>query len=139
MSITEERLELLAERAKRCCCKYCGNPLEVKVISFGRINEANTEIYCPVCDRIEYGVEPEIYRNAVYFVDYIGFRYYDDFGNTEETRRLNIAKVCEIIAWNDTKIGVLDNTGYKITIKTPDEMFTDLDGSIVIKGADLDV
>ena len=89
----------------------------MKVISFGRINEANTEIYCPVCDRIEYGVEPEIYRNAVYFVDYIGFRYYDDFGNTEETRRLNIAKVCEIMAWENQNIGILDKNGFQVPLK----------------------
>ena len=36
------------------------------------------EVYCSHCKRIEYGVEPEIYEVAEYFVDELSFDYYKD-------------------------------------------------------------
>lgn len=138
MTETEERLQLLEKRAKRCCCKYCGGELEVKIISIGKISEANMELYCPCCDKIEYGVEPQIYQDALYFVDYMQFQYYESFGNPAETRKLNVAKICEILAWHDNRLGFLGEDGYKFDIDQKDDFFIDADGSIVIKGEVID-
>ena len=56
-------------RSQRCVCKYCGGQLEVRTIVFNEILDARTELFCTHCDRIEYGVEKELYQSACYFVE----------------------------------------------------------------------
>ena len=101
----KSRLEIMKARAKRCVCKYCGGKLELRRIAFSDYGEARSELYCPVCQRIEFGTEPEIYQGATYFVDNLEFNHYPGLDDNEKTRRMNIAKVCEIMAWGD-KISV---------------------------------
>lgn len=134
MSISEERLKELESRMKRCVCRYCGGNLKVRLIDFANIAVSNLEIFCEKCDRIEYGVEKEIYRDAVFFVDNIGFNYEPNQIDSELTRRFNIAKVCDIIAWHDKQIGILDQNGYKIPIEYNENGLDCADGSIVIIG-----
>lgn len=132
--VSEERLQELKNRSKRCVCKYCGGKLKVRLLDFGQIETANMEIFCENCDLIEYGTEPEIYRSAVYLVDNLGFNAYPDRTDNAATRKLNIAKVCELIAWHENQIGILDENGYKIELK---ENLQDLDyddGSIIVVG-----
>ena len=71
----------LRERAKRCKCKYCGSELRLKQIIYDDTIDPRVEIFCNHCDRIEYGVEPEIYSMAKYFVDEIGFDHYPEMDN----------------------------------------------------------
>ena len=70
------------------------------------------EIYCDHCKRIEYGVEPEIYDVAEYFVDELGFDYYKDLDNNIRKREMNIAKVSEIIDWGCKNLGILTEDGF---------------------------
>ena len=52
----EGRVEELRERAKRCCCKYCGGSLELRRIVFNDDEDARIELFCSHCDRIEYSI-----------------------------------------------------------------------------------
>ena len=132
--VSAERLEEIKNRSKRCVCKYCGGRLRVRMLDFGQIETANLEIFCENCDKIEYGVEPEIYHSAQYAVDILGFNAYQDRADNEQRRRLNIAKVCELLFWHDRELGILDQYGYKVLVADPGENMLDNDGSIIIDG-----
>ena len=41
----------------------------MKQLVFSEYDDARVEIFCRDCDRIEFGVEPEIYEIAKYFVE----------------------------------------------------------------------
>ena len=112
----ETRVEELKRRAKRCRCKYCGNHLDLRRIVYGEVEDARVELFCKHCDRIEYGVEEEIYLAAEYFVDEIGFNAYGDLDDNEKTRGMNVAKVCEIIAWGYKNLGHLDRNGFTVPV-----------------------
>ena len=132
--VSAERLEEIKNRSKRCVCKYCGGRLRVWMLDFGQIETANLEVFCENCDKIEYGVEPEIYHSAQYAVDILGFNAYQDRADNEQRRRLNIAKVCELLFWHDRELGILDQYGYKVPVADPGENMLDNDGSIIIDG-----
>ena len=132
--VSAERLEEIKNRSKRCVCKYCGGRLRVRMLDFGQIETANLEIFCENCDKIKYGVEPEIYHSAQYAVDILGFNAYQDRADNEQRRRLNIAKVCELLFWHDRELGILDQYGYKVPVADPGENMLDNDGSIIIDG-----
>ncbi|MEE0509795.1 MAG: hypothetical protein UDG94_01030 [Peptococcaceae bacterium] len=117
---TEGRTEMLKARTKRCVCKYCGSRLKLKQLNFSEHDDARIEIFCKNCDRIEFGVEQEIYESAKYFVEQMAFNYYPDLDDTEQTKRMNIAKVCEIMAWQDKMLGFLNKEGFAVSLqKTP--------------------
>jgi hypothetical protein len=109
---SEKRIDMLKKRTKRCRCKYCGGKLKLRRIIFSDYEDARIEIFCDDCDRIEFGVEPEIYSSAKFFVDNSGFNCYPDLDNSERTKQMVIAKICEIMAWHDQNIGILDETGF---------------------------
>lgn len=136
-SVSQERMQELKTRSKRCVCKYCGGKLSVKLLDFGQAETANMEIFCDNCDRIEYGTEPEIYNNAVFLVDHMGFHAYPDREQDSTTRKLNINKVCEIIGWHERQIGILDENGYHVTITNNQDLLDCSDGSIIVIGDDL--
>lgn len=117
---SEDRVETLKRRSKRCCCKYCGGPLTLKRITFNNFEDARIEIYCDSCDRIEYGVEPEIYRSAQNFVDNLDFNFYTDMEQNARTHRMSVAKVCEIMAWGFKNTGMLDAEGFTVPLKYND-------------------
>ena len=110
------RVEDLKARAKRCCCQYCGGELVIRRILFSDDEEARIELFCSQCDRIEYGVEPEIYANAVYFVDHFKFDHYPDLEDNVQTRRMNIAKICQIMTWSAQRLGILAQNGFQVPI-----------------------
>ena len=111
------RTEMLKARTRRCVCKYCGSRLRLKQLTFSEYDEARIEIFCKHCDRIEFGVEQEIYESAKYFVEQMEFNYYPDLDDTEQTERMNIAKVCEIMAWQDKMLGFLNKDGFSIPVQ----------------------
>ena len=118
MADLTERLAEITGRAERCRCKYCGGPLEVRKVFFGDIETARTEIFCQKCDRIEYGVEPEIYHIAEYFVKAFHFNSFPDLEPGEQTDRLNTAQVAEIITWYSQSLGLLEADGFIPEIQT---------------------
>lgn len=54
------RMRKMQKRASRCICKYCGNELALRKITYAAYDEAKIEVYCDNCGRIEYGTEPLI-------------------------------------------------------------------------------
>ncbi len=114
---SEKRVNTLKSRVNRCVCKYCGGELKLRQIIFSEYDEARIEIFCKKCNRIEFGVEPEIYVNARFFVEETGFNCYPDLDDSERTNQMTIAKICEIIEWQNRNIGILGPEGYNIEIK----------------------
>ena len=113
---SENRVEILKQRAKRCRCKYCGGKLSLKRIVFNEFDEARIELYCDACEQIEFGVEPEIYQSAENFVDNLNFNHYPDLDQNIRTRRMNVAKVCEIMAWGFKNTGLLKEDGFTVPV-----------------------
>ena len=111
---TKKRVTLLKNRAKRCVCKYCGGHLRLKQITFSQFDDARIEIFCQDCDRLEFGVEPEIYHNACFYVEETRFNCYPDLDDSDKTRQMTIAKVCEIMTWEDQAAGILTPEGFTI-------------------------
>ena len=112
----KRRLHDLKWRGKNCKCKYCGSPLKLRRIMYGSNPEGRVEIFCTECNRIEYGIEPEIYAIAKYFVDEFEFNVFPNNDDSEKTVQMNIAKVCEIMAWGMKNIGILNADGFTIPI-----------------------
>lgn len=75
---SEKRLNSLKRRTKRCVCKYCGGTLKLRQIAFSEYEDARVEIFCSECNRIEFGVEREIYSSAKFFVENSRFNCYPD-------------------------------------------------------------
>ena len=113
---SNSRLNMLNARTKRCVCKYCGGDLRLKRIVFSSYEEARIEIFCKECNRMEFGVEPEIYLSAKFFVEETGFDFFEDMDNNERTKQMTIAKVCEIMSWQDMNFGILDKEGFKVPL-----------------------
>lgn len=113
---SQKRMEMLKARAKRCVCKYCGGQLRLRRITFSQYEEGRIEIFCRDCDRIEFGVEPEIYGSAKYFVEETGFNCYPDLADNEKTKQMSMAKVCEILTWGNQNIGILTSKGFNIPL-----------------------
>ena len=129
------RVEELTARAKRCCCKFCGGHLIVRRIIFSEDEQARIELFCSQCDRIEYGVEPEIYSNAVCFVDHFHFNHYPDLDSNAQTRRMNIAKICDIMMWGDKNLGFLSEEGFTVPPQSQEMLIGEC---VVLTDADLD-
>ncbi len=112
----KRRLQELKWRVKNCKCKYCGSPLKLRRIMYGKNPDGRVEIFCTECNRIEYGIEPEIYAVAKYFVEEFEFNVFPNNDDSEKTTQMNIAKVCEIMAWGMKNIGILNADGFTIPI-----------------------
>ena len=132
---SEIRMNQLKQRVKRCVCKYCGSPLKLRKIIFSDLDEARVEIFCKCCNRIEYGVEPEIYACAAYFADELGFNYYPDLDESNETRRMNIAKICEVSSWTLKNLGLLDEQGFTVGLNIKDKLIAEC---LILTNEDLD-
>lgn len=132
---TAGRVDMLKRRVKRCVCRNCGKPLTLKCITFSEIDEARTEIFCSYCNKIEFGVEPEIYQCAKYFVEEIGFNYFPDLDQNEKTKRMNVAKICEIMAWENKNLGILDKDGFKVALDFNENMIGE---RVILTDRDLD-
>ena len=124
MDETQERVETerLRKRVSRCSCSYCGGDLELRKVTYSSYEVSKLEVYCSHCKRIEYGVEPEIYEVAEYFVDELSFDYYKDLDNNIRKREMNIAKVSEIIEWGCRNMGLLTENGFVIPLDLKSEL-----------------
>ncbi len=103
--------DTLLERSKRCVCKHCGSALEVRMVIFCQYGGQGLELYCPACERLEYGIDPEVYQLAKEFVENYEFNYYLDMAEGERNKQLNIAKVGEIIGWLLNRLALYDENG----------------------------
>ena len=116
------RLQELRQRAARCRCRYCGNPLTLRKITYAAYDEAKIELYCEHCNRIESGVEPEIYKIAAYYVDEMKYDHYPNLDNSVRKRRMNIALICDILTWGFKNSGLLDKDGFNISLKIDEDL-----------------
>ena len=87
----------LSERAKRVVCRHCGGKLVTALIVYDIYGGAGEELYCPHCQRQEFGVETEIY----------------DMEENEVNFQLNVAKVADMLSWMLKNVGLLTNDGLK--------------------------
>lgn len=111
------RIRELKGRVERCCCRYCGSPLELKRITFSHFEDSRIEIFCSKCGRIEYGVEPEIYLSARYFVEHFDFNWYTYLDENAQTRQMTIAKICDILTWQNEQLEFLDKDGFQVPVR----------------------
>lgn len=128
----QSRINELKARTKRCCCKFCGGELEVKRIIYSEYENSRIEIFCKNCERIEYGVEKEIYQSAEFFVDEMEFNHYPDLDDNKRRKQMNIAKVCEIMAWENRNMGFIDTNGFTV----PVHMNPDVIGNSIVLDSD---
>ena len=129
---SESRLEMLKKRTKRCVCKYCGGELKLRQIFFSELDDMRIEIFCKNCNRIEFGVEPEIYKSARFFVEQTEFNYFQNMDNTDSI--LQIAKVSEIMSWICQNLGILEDTGFNIPLNVNENFIGEF---LVLKDKDL--
>ena len=122
MKQNSDRIQSLKERCRHCVCKYCGIPLILKKISFASSPDTRVEIFCSSCDKIEYGVEKEIYKIAKFYVEETGFNHYKEFDISLQSVRMNIAKVAQIITWASKSLGILSDTGFSVSVKDADDL-----------------
>lgn len=132
---SESRLEMLKKRTKRCVCKYCGGELKLRQIFFSELDDMRIEIFCKNCNRIEFGVEPEIYKSARFFVEQTEFNYFQNMDNTDSILQMNIAKVSEIMSWICQNLGILEDTGFNIPLNVNENFIGEF---LVLKDKDLD-
>ncbi len=132
---SEKRLDMLKKRTKRCVCKYCGGNLRLRRIIFSDYEDARVEIFCESCNRIEFGVEPEIYLSAKFFVEESNFNCYADLDDSQRTQQMTIAKVCEIMSWQDQNLGILNKEGFSVPLNMNENF---LGECITLKERDLD-
>ena len=55
--------------------------------------------------------------NAKFFVEETGYNSYPDLDDSVRTKQMTIAKVCEIMTWENQNIGILDENGFQILLK----------------------
>lgn len=110
-------IQELRSRVNRCKCSYCGSELILRRLTYGNSEEGRLDLYCPSCNRIEYGVEPEIYQIAQYYVDEIGFDYYGELDESLRKKRMNMAKVCELMQWCCKNLGLLNQEGFTTDVQ----------------------
>ena len=118
----EERVEYLKKRKEHCCCKYCGSLLEIRRVAFSENDDARVELYCPMCQKIEFGVEKEIFAVAEYFVEEMEFQIFYDIENPVLQKQMNIAKVAEIISWGFLNLGYSNENGFLYAPQVQDYM-----------------
>lgn len=110
----EKRLEMLKKRVQRCVCKSCGSSLSLRQIDFHDFEDARIEIFCEQCDRMEFGIEPEIYTSARYYVDEFQVNFYPDLGDNLVTKKMTIASIAEIMSWALQNMGYLTKEGFVV-------------------------
>lgn len=107
-----KRLDMLKSRAQRCVCKSCGGALSLRQIDFNDFEDARIEIFCDRCDRLEFGIEPEIFASAQYYVDEFKVNFYPDMGDNALTRKMSVAGIASIMSWALQDLGYLNKDGF---------------------------
>ena len=107
-----KRVAMLNERVKRCVCKSCGGPLSLRMLDFNEFENTRIDIFCDNCDRLEFGIEPEIYRAALYYTEEYELNLYPDMGNTALSKKATVAKTADIMNWVLKSLGYLGKDGF---------------------------
>ena len=110
----EKRVNVLKKRVERCVCKSCGGPLSLRKIDFNDFEDARIEIFCEHCNRMDFGIEPEIFTSAQYYVDEYKINLYPDMGNNNVTRKMTVSSICDIMTWGFKNLGFLTKEGFTV-------------------------
>ena len=129
------RVEHLKERAKDCCCSYCGGDLAVRRILYQTTAEYRIELYCDNCEKIEYGVPRALYDSAKAAIERLGFNYYPETQEGVTRNQMNIAKLSTLTAWQLRYLGMADDERLKTCAE---ESAQSMDASTVVSEDDLD-
>lgn len=124
-----EQIVYLRSRAGRCVCRYCGQKLSLRKITYAAYDEAKIETYCEHCERLENGTEPEIWKLAAQYVDNMKYDHFPNFDDSIAKRRMNIATICDVFSWAYRCVGILSDKGFKDGIEIN---FNDLEGNLLI-------
>lgn len=111
---SKKRLSMLKGRVERCVCRSCGGRLSLRLIDFNDFEEARIEIFCEQCDRLEFGIEPEIFVSAQYYVDEFDINFYPDLGVNAVTRKMSIANITDIMSWALQNMEYLNKDGFLV-------------------------
>ena len=111
------RIKALKKRTDRCVCRFCGSPLSLRKITYAAYDDAKIDIFCESCDRIELGVEPEIYHVAEYYIDELRYDHYPDLDDSAYKKRMNVAAICDILEWGLKNMGLLDENGFTVSLQ----------------------
>ena len=120
-----KRFDMLKQRTRRCVCKYCGSRLKLRRIVFSEFEDARVEMFCSGCNRIEFGVEKEIYQSAKFFVENGKFNLYPDLAENQQTQQMTISKICEIMAWENQNMGWLNGDGFTVPLNINENFLGD--------------
>ena len=93
-----DRYAMLKQRSAKCCCRYCGKPLEVRMVIYNKYG----------------GTAPEIYNTAKDFIDAVDFNYFPELEDNDTTYQFNVAKVCDMLSWCCKDWGILDEHGFHL-------------------------
>ena len=94
-------------------CKHCGGKLSTSLVIYDIYGGVGVELYCPRCEKNDFGVEPEVYALAEYFVQNFQFNYFLDMEENDLNEQLNIAKIADILSWLLKSLDLLDSCGLK--------------------------
>ena len=111
MAVMGADYEEMQNRQQRCVCRQCGSKLEIRMIIFCQYGGQGLELYCPVCQRIEYGVEKELFDLAGKFMAETEFNYFLDMPEDKRSLELNTAKVGELFSWLFRELKLCDENG----------------------------
>ncbi len=129
------RVEHLKERAKDCCCSYCGGDLAVRRILYQTTAEYRIELYCDNCEKIEYGVPRALYDSAKAAIERLGFNYYPETQEGVTRNQMNIAKLATLTAWQLRYLGMADDDRLKAGAEGAAQS---MDASTIVSEDDLD-
>ena len=129
------RVEHLKERAKDCCCSYCGGDLAVRRILYQTTAEYRIELYCDNCEKIEYGVPRALYDSAKAAIERLGFNYYPETQEGVTRNQMNIAKLSTLTAWQLRYLGMADDERLKAGAEGSAQS---MDASTIVSEDDLD-
>lgn len=116
------RVEALKKRAKYCCCRYCGGELHVRQIVFHTQVAARIELYCDQCQKIEFGIEKEVYDSARAVVESTGFNHFPDLEENELRFQMNVAKLCSLTGLQLRYLGLSDENGFTVPVRKNEYM-----------------
>ena len=129
------RVEHLKERAKDCCCSYCGGDLAVRRILYQTTAEYRIELYCDNCEKIEYGVPRALYDSAKAAIERLGFNYYPETEEGVTRNQMNIAKLSTLTAWQLRYLGMIDDERLKDSAEGSTQS---MDTNTIVSEDDLD-
>lgn len=115
---SEKRLDMLDKRVQRCVCKSCGGALSLRELDFHDYEGVRVEMFCDRCGKLEFGIEPEIYTSAEYYVEEYQFNLYPELGNNGMTKMMSISRTAEIMHWALKNLGYVNDDGFVVAPNT---------------------